>query len=323
MNQQLKPGSQDTYPEWHEKPFRLSIADINHPQRVVDDFFKQYSLDTLRSCMERCLYSSPPPGNDPLPACFSFFRAIEKVFEAIYVLHENNYARGNNRDEVENAGESILIPPEETAETADPFKEEYGIEKPVFDKERFYLDPLPDKPMQVLARIFQSSSDDSLKSVVKKWQMIAISEEYFEYQEGRETANLLIFCEALQKLIEALYIICAAWCRHTESDEPLFLNDEYLFLSKKEQANPYLVLQAFKQRFPYRYARAEIWDLMHAVIPCRESAQRNTNTRPLMEQFELLLCVIKAPYIIEDEALLPVIRDLPTKNNAGDQSRYH
>lgn len=322
MDQQLKHDSHDAYPEWHKKPFRLSLADISHPQKVVDDFFRQYSLSTLRSYMERCLYSPHPPGGTASFAYFPFFREVERVLEAVYVLHESNYETVKGSKGVENPVESLPgnILTGETTKKGDFFKEEYGIEKPVFGKERFYLDPMPDKPMQVLSHIFQSSSDDSLKSVVKKWQMIAISEEYFEYQGGQETANLLIFCEALQKLIEALYIICAAWCRNTHSDEPLYLNNEYLFLTGKEQANPYLVLKDFKERFPYRHTRAEIWDLMHAVVSYHERIQQNA--RSLMEHFELLLCMIKAPYILEDEALLPVIRELPTKNRTKDQTNY-
>jgi hypothetical protein len=159
--------------------------------------------------------------------------------------------------------------------------------------------------------------DDSLKSVVRKWQMIAIRGAYFEYQEGQDVANLFVFCEGLQKLIEALYIICAAWCRTIHSDMQLLLNDEYLFLNKKEQANPYLVLNEFKQKFSYRHARAETWDLMHAVVP--HSVENYRDASQLMEHFELLLCMIKAPYILKEEtSLFSVIGDLHTKTSIKD-----
>jgi len=304
MKRQFKSGRQDIHAEWYQKLSRLSSEESSHPQEVVDNFFKQYNPELFHGCIDQYIRKLPASGNTS-SGCASFFGDLEKMVEAVYVMHQNDYAKGT---------EPIVFSPAGSVNEEAYFKRTYGIAKPVFNKERFYLDPLPDSPMQVLTRIFQSSMDDSLKQTVKKWQMIAITGEYFEYQEGPALVNLLIFCEALQKVIEALYIICAAWCQYTKNEAPLLLHETYIFLSKKEQANPYLVINEFKQRFPYRHMRAETWDLGHAVSHYQESEARQETA--FMENFELLLCMIKAPYLLKEELhLLPLIPDIRVKND--------
>lgn len=306
MNQQFKPGRPKVYAVWPPKFSHLSAEEISQPQKIVDDFFKQYSREIFHDCIGHCSCVTPSQ-EGAISDCSSFFGNLEKLLEAVSVMRQNGSLKGVNEHD------PAVLSSEGLANEEAYFRKRYGIAKPVFDKERFYLDLLTDNPIPVLSRIFQSSMDDSLKQKVKKWQMAAICVEYFEYQEGEALINLLIFCEALQKLIEALYVICAAWCWYTQSDEPLLLNGEYIFLSKKEQANPYRVINEFKQRFPYRHVRAEAWDLMHALSHYQREEPGPSIS--FMENFELLLCMIKAPYFINEEShLMSLIPGIPVKN---------
>lgn len=303
MNEQFKIGESKIYAEWNRKLTRLSPDEIECPEKVVDEFFSRYCRALFRSNNGQSVLNDHVFEGTISNLSF-FIYNLEKLLEAVSVM------RG--RCEPAQVNKSTVASSSESGDEERYFREKYGIARPVFDKERFYLDSLADSPVEVLSRIFQSSRDDSIKHIVKKWQMAAVRVAYFEYQDGQALTNLLIFCEALQKVIEAIYIICAAWCFDNQSEELLSLNDEYAFLNKKEQVNPYLVVNEFKWQFPYQHVRAEVWDLLYAVSHCQDSNVRQSPS--FIENFELLLCMIKAPYLLEEDAhLLLQIPHIPVK----------
>jgi hypothetical protein len=43
------------YPDWHDKPFQLTSAEIKEPQTVFEEFFNRHSLVDLRTELKELL----------------------------------------------------------------------------------------------------------------------------------------------------------------------------------------------------------------------------------------------------------------------------
>jgi len=166
--------------------------------------------------------------------------------------------------------------------------------------------------MLSVSTIFKFYADDSLKLKLKEWMMLAITNRYTDdYTNKIEIANLVVFCEKLQKVIEALYLLSVAYTEDIH-EEVLNLNNSCVFLTEEEQNNPYIVLKAFKNQFPLIHVQSEMWDIFHAIVRYKEHKEIKRHT--LVDTFKDLFCIAQAAFIQqEDENLLTILKKLRTE----------
>jgi len=297
MNKLSASGIQASRPDWHDEPLCLSRSEMEMPASFIDRFFNQYSLKDIRTYLDESLLDILINAPDQ-PAFYTlFYHDVKKIVEATHLLYERDYnpEPQQKNNEKDNSDDTIV--------------QENKTLNPQFNKERYYLDALKRNPMKTLSGIFKSSRDDSLKFIIKQWLNLALdSENYNNYNDRKETSNLMVFVDNMQKLIEALYILCAAYSIDTKYDK-LKLDRQYLFLNGAEQNDPYIVLKAFSKKFPFTHARAELWDLIHAIVDYK--GDEKIKKFMLIEKFEQLLCMIKAAYVLDkDDALLEALKSL-------------
>lgn len=77
------------YPEWHKKPFRLTVNEMEKPLSVIEEFFEDFELPDLRSILDTWvnkIISSKV--TDPLK--YVWFREdLERCLEACFLLSTN------------------------------------------------------------------------------------------------------------------------------------------------------------------------------------------------------------------------------------------
>jgi hypothetical protein len=88
MNQALKDIILAQYPEWHTKPFRLTVPEIQNPYIVLDNFFDAYSLTQVRACLRKWLSSVVRTDEVPALDYICLHDQVERLIEAAWVLHQ-------------------------------------------------------------------------------------------------------------------------------------------------------------------------------------------------------------------------------------------
>lgn len=83
------------YPVWTEKPFKLTIEEIENPQIVLDDFFSWYSLLEVRKTLRDILINALTVEDAPASNYLFFWEQLERLIEAASVIHEHNQPKEN------------------------------------------------------------------------------------------------------------------------------------------------------------------------------------------------------------------------------------
>ena len=98
MKENLRQKLLTEYPEWHDNPLRLSIAEIDNPYPVLDHFFKCYTLPQIRTCLQELVYDSLRAEDTDAPSHVTTHEDVEKLVEAAWVIlkHEN---KGKQQEE--------------------------------------------------------------------------------------------------------------------------------------------------------------------------------------------------------------------------------
>jgi|GEM_PF-858291 len=277
-----------TFPGWQNCLMHLDIYEIENPEFILRYFFKHKSLSNIRAILKAYIENISKKEAISHEE-FSFYNDIEKLIEASWVINER---RENDLKEIENNTEEKV--------------------HSRFNKQRLYLDDMQEYPLFALCGIFKGYCNDSLKFKIKEWHTVILHNHSKEhYTSSDEKAELILFCEDLQKLIEALYLLCAGSTIDDEYDV-LHLNESYLFLNKEEQANPYLALKTFREKFSFQHAQAEIWNMVNAVVSASQSEK--LRRIDIIYNFEQFLYMVEAAYILEeDPALLLELKALQDK----------
>lgn len=55
MNEPLNQSARSAWPEWHNKPLHLTVAEIEDPAIVINEFFQCYHLPDIRACLQSWL----------------------------------------------------------------------------------------------------------------------------------------------------------------------------------------------------------------------------------------------------------------------------
>ena len=138
-------------------------------------------------------------------------------------------------------------------------------------KKPFYLNAWQAR-IKGLKEAFSFTTLNDLRYDLLKWQEIAFCNDEGLYETGTEREDLICFVEALVKLAEAFYILYARKNRQQlkQLSRPVrkLIRDENRpqYLSGEEKAAPRYVVTGFAQTFSVKYARAELLDLLEAVV---------------------------------------------------------
>ncbi len=96
MKENLRQKLLTEYPEWHDNPLKLSIAEIEDPYPVLDHFFQCYTLPQIRACLQELVYDSLRAEDTDAPSHVTTHEDIEKLVEAAWVIFKQN---GNGTDQ--------------------------------------------------------------------------------------------------------------------------------------------------------------------------------------------------------------------------------
>jgi hypothetical protein len=87
MHLELRKQIFTEFPEWHRRPFRLSVEEMKDPGLVITEFFEGYSLPDIRACLRQWLIDAIFLGEAKPAVHFSTYEYVEKLIEAVWVLH--------------------------------------------------------------------------------------------------------------------------------------------------------------------------------------------------------------------------------------------
>lgn len=105
MKENLRQKLLTEYPEWHDNPLRLSIAEIESPYRVLDHFFQCYTLPQIRACLQELVYDSLRAEDTDAPCHVTTHEDIEKLVEAAWVILKQNNKGKEQEENLELKGE--------------------------------------------------------------------------------------------------------------------------------------------------------------------------------------------------------------------------
>lgn len=75
------------YPEWHENPFRLNIAEMEKPLKVIKYFFECYDLPVIRTCLREWLEDALTGTVEQAKDHLYTYNDVEKLVEAVFVIY--------------------------------------------------------------------------------------------------------------------------------------------------------------------------------------------------------------------------------------------
>ena len=291
------------YPEWHEKPLRLSTAEINNPWLVLEEFFNMYHLSGFRDSLKLWLDDSFNSGSDDLSSHVHTCNMAEKLAEAAYLLYEKR----EKEEEEDDVAEEYQIPdndPDSREEIGESgFEEEEGEDRRQFIKRPLLGSGISKHPVKLISKIFTTEDLDSLKETIKEWCRMALANERANYEKASQREDLLIFCNELARLAEAVY--CIYTIHKIEERSGFSLNDpaglqpdilrqdQPLSLSYEELLNPLKVLHDFWEQFPPGYVKAELWDLLDSAI---STDSHEKDKLFLLLHYQCLLTLIEASW---------------------------
>ena len=83
------------YPDWTEKPFKLTIEEIENPHLVLDDFFSWYSLLEVRKHLRDVFMDALTVEDVPASNYCFFWEQLERLTEAASVIFERSQPNEN------------------------------------------------------------------------------------------------------------------------------------------------------------------------------------------------------------------------------------
>ncbi len=301
MVSNVKQRMAASYPDWHKQPLSLSQSEMDNPESVLRSFFERYDLKDLRIALQDWLRLAHFGDQESAMFFINFSVELLKMLEASAIATTRVVADASPELLID---EDMAAPEEQVEET--------GILYPINEKERYYLDWMERDPIACLRCIFQFWQDNSIKNVVHDWYLLAVnSERENEYNEGGNRAMLYTFCGDVHRLAASLYALLYGDAGGLASD----YEDQLLYsfgLSAEEIAEPLLVLAGFKSKYSMTHARAELWYLLDAVTSYKGT--QRVKSHNILFEYELLLCMIKAAYILDpDNELVIAMADKAKK----------
>lgn len=287
------------YPDWHDRPFLLTSAEIKEPRIALEEFFNRYSLDNLRTELKELMTDALSGGSIDDPTMYiGICTNLEKLAEACYVLYKKEFERTDflDKDEVTPLVAEVMEGslPDDMMDTDETW---------VLSRPALLLEIAHNDPMKGIHRTFQTSELEGLDECMETWCSIALSNEYGAYDHATLRGRLIAYTKEMRRLFEALYALreTEEIKRYTNQDylSPGLAKDirdapEYHFLSIEERENPMEIVNSFFERFTYRYARLELWDLLDAVISYKGEEPTPVNLLNILVEYDCMAALLLA-----------------------------
>lgn len=89
MDRELRQRLSTEYPDWHNIPFLLSKKEMEHPHKVISEFFDCYQLKQVRAFLKEWLYETVHT-DEPIHLNFLVLHDhIMKLAEAAWIVHKD------------------------------------------------------------------------------------------------------------------------------------------------------------------------------------------------------------------------------------------
>ena len=95
------------YPEWHEKPLRLTLAEMKNPIEVIEGFFEEFSLQDVRSRLKD-LFTDAVYSGESETGVYDYLTMrenLERLTEAAHLILEN---KKPGRDLLKSSHETVV-----------------------------------------------------------------------------------------------------------------------------------------------------------------------------------------------------------------------
>ncbi|NLR67312.1 hypothetical protein HGH92_23610 [Chitinophaga varians] len=155
-------------------------------------------------------------------------------------------------------------------------KEDYNI------KEYSLVYGLSGSPKKILQTVFGDYDLDGLKHHFEYWKYAALGNNISLYDCGKERRMLIGFCEDLEKVLEAFYVLSKHKKKQLEripSEHKKIWKkcNKCSVLSKDEKKNPDAVLKLFSKKYKRLYAKAELVEMFECVITLEKGDRGHLN----------------------------------------------
>lgn len=268
------------HPHWHSQPLRLTPAQAQKPNLVLDDFFECYHLNEVREIMWQWVteaVSSPcSQSNDPHECnnYMFFYEKMESLVEAAWIM---NQGTGRVANPGRQAPESV------TNERVDTTLKATHPTK--FSKPARLSEKVATEPAEVIAEVFSHTTFKDLHEyLLPIWLRVAVINTQSPYSAGSREI-LYEFYEQLLLFVEALYVTSVTDLYHCS-----------FYLNKEQSADPSTVITAFFQQFTIDYVRRELSDFMEAGIGYEGSYPNGFTPWQAWMTYNHLLCLTEAAY---------------------------
>lgn len=297
MNPHYRLEALTRYPEWHNKPLRLTTAEIKNPWLVLEEFFDMYRLPNFRDSLKLWMDDTVRSETEDLSKHVHTCTMIEKLVEAAYLLYKEKQEEDEEfpENEQEIAGDDLNGLDEENAVYPEEERKQF-VKKPLLGYETGR------DPVKALARVFKTEELDTLKQTVDQWCKLALINERANYEKPSQREDLLTFCKGLAKLIEASYCIGRihgieersgfSLSRPVSLQQDILRKEQSLSLSYEELLDPGQVVHLFWNQFNYAYSKAELWDMLDSAI----SVNNNEDKFFLLLYYQCLLTILEASW---------------------------
>ena len=184
-----------------------------------------------------------------------------------------------------------------------------GTEERVrFHKPERLIDKIIRDPLHCITDAFLILPLNEVCHEINQWLQIALINDNSAYEESEAREDLMDFCAEMQLLAEALHVINEK-NKSKDIDEwknklPKKLRkkldqlDQPELLSPEQTANPMLAINDFCNSFELSYARAELWDLLDAVIGYE--GDKEVYKINLLLAYQCISCFVEAAYILNN-----------------------
>ncbi|TXJ29016.1 MAG: hypothetical protein E6Q24_04890 [Chitinophagaceae bacterium] len=134
-----------------------------------------------------------------------------------------------------------------------------------------------DNPYKASRQVFAALGLEVIREELEAWKELSLSNDHSVYERGEARENLMRFCKSLGRMVEAMYLVTrknkGVKKKREKIDSALevgenniAVGDISLYLTKKEERKPALVIRQHFKMFSLGYSRIEVRDMLDAVI---------------------------------------------------------
>ena len=294
MIEPLNHSTQAVWPEWHQKPLRLTIPEINNPSVVIDQFFDCFHLTDIRNCLANWLQDVLVKETVESKIHISTHDQVQKLIEACWIINQNHLLTNEHSARSTNDKEIQLT----------AVNKRLSIRHDRYVKPERLVEKANKAPMDVVAEIFTHISVMDLRDdLLPNWLRIANINDKSAYANAEDRVILHEFFDQLNLLIEALLILNETGnLMETEGasahqlKEKIPLHNRPISLTADQFTNPGAVILDFVQQFTIEYVRRELWDLLDTAISFEGVYPEGFSPWMALFTYNHITCLIEAAY---------------------------